>query len=73
MARTSKARSEAIDNMAGGELTDRITSRERTILGALPPAFTTWGNSEKIAVGVAYGADENLVEAGTNLLLTENR
>jgi hypothetical protein len=73
MARTSKARSEAIDNMYGGELTDRITSRERTIDGALPPAFTTWGNSEKIAVGTAYGTDENLVEAGTNLLLTENR
>jgi hypothetical protein len=73
MARTSKARSEAIDNMFGGTSTDRITSRERTIDGSLPPAFTTWGNAEKIAVGVAYGADENLVVAGTNLLLTERR
>lgn len=76
MARTSKARSEAIDNMFSGvvgELSDRITSRERTIDGALPPAFTTWGNSENIAAGTDYSADENLVEAGTNLLATENR
>ncbi len=71
MARTSKARSEAIDNMYGGASTDRITSRERTIDGALPPAFTTWGNTENIAVGVDYGADENLVAVATNLLANE--
>jgi hypothetical protein len=70
MARTSKARSEAIDNIAAGSA---IYSRERTIDGSLPPAFTTWGNAEKIAVGVAYGADENLVATGVNLLLTERR
>jgi hypothetical protein len=76
MARTVKARSEAVDNMYSGvvgELSDRITSRERTIDGALPPDFTTWGNSENIASGVDYSADENLVEAGTNLLATERR
>lgn len=68
MARTSKARSEAIDNIAVGSA---ITTRERTILGALPPAFTTWGNTENIQVGVDYSADENLVATATNLLLTE--
>jgi hypothetical protein len=70
MARTSKARSEAIDNIASGSA---ITTRERTINGALPPAQTTWGNAEKIAVATAYGADENLVATATNLLLTERR
>ena len=73
MARTNRARSEAIDNMWGGASTDRITSRERTIDGALPPDFTTWGNSENIAIGTDYSADENLVVSGTNLLLTERR
>lgn len=68
MARTSKARSEAIDNIAVGSA---ITTRERTINGALPPAFTTWGNTENIQVGVDYSADENLVVTATNLLLTE--
>lgn len=78
MARTSKARSEAIDNIALGGGTARITSRERTVpdlsgaaAGALPPAFTTWGNTENIAVGTDYGADENLVVSGTDLLLAE--
>lgn len=70
MARTSKARSEAIDNIAVGSA---ISTRERTISGALPPAFTTWGNTENIAVGTDYGADENLVVTATNLLLTERR
>lgn len=70
MARTSKARSQAIDNIASGSA---ITSRERTINGALPPANTTWGNTENIAVGTDYGADENLVATGVNLLLTERR
>lgn len=68
MARTSKARSEAIDNIAVGSA---ITTRERTIAGGLPPAMTTWGNTENIAVGTDYSADENLVAVGTNLLATE--
>jgi hypothetical protein len=71
MARSYKARTQAVDNQFGGASTDRVTSQERTINGSLPPATSTWGNAEKIAVGVAYGADENLVVAGTNLLLTE--
>jgi hypothetical protein len=68
MARTNKARSEAIDNIAVGSA---ISSRERTISGALPPDTTTWGNTENIQVGVDYSADENLVVVGTNLLATE--
>jgi hypothetical protein len=68
MARTSKSRSEAIDNIAVGSA---ISSRERTINGALPPAFTTWGNTENIQVGVDYSADENIIVTATNLLLTE--
>ncbi len=75
MARTVKARREAYDNIAVGSA---ISTRERTVpdlsavaAGALPPAFTTWGNTEKIAVGVAYGADENLVAVATNLLTGE--
>ena len=48
-----------------------MTSQERTIAGSLPPSTATWGNAEKIAVGVAYGADENIVVVGTNLLLAE--
>lgn len=70
MARTNKARSEAIDNIAVGSA---ISSRERTISGALPPDQTTWGNTENIAVGSDYGADENLVVVGTNLLAAELR
>ncbi len=75
MARTVRARSEAVDNIAAGAA---ITTRERTVPGdnnpaggALPPAFTTWGNTENIAVGVDYSADENIVVTATNLLLTE--
>lgn len=75
MARTSKARREAYDNIAVGS---EISTRERTIpdqtgvkAGALPPAFTTWGNTENISVGTDYGADENLVVVGTNLLAGE--
>jgi hypothetical protein len=70
MARTNKARSEAIDNIAVGSA---ISSRERTISGALPPDQTTWGNTENIAVGSDYSADENLVAVGTNLLAAERR
>lgn len=70
MARTVKARSEAIDNIAVGSA---ITSKERIISGALAPATATWGNTENIAVGTDYSADENLVVSGTNLLLAERR
>jgi hypothetical protein len=41
--------------------------------GTAPPAFTTWGNTENIAVGTDYSADENLVVSGTNLLAVERR
>lgn len=68
MARTYKARSQAIDNIAVGSA---ITSQERTINGALPPSTSVWGNGENIAVGTDYSADENIVVTATNLLLTE--
>ena len=71
MARTYKARTQAIDNQGLNGTTDRVTSQERTILGSLPPATSTWGNAENIAIATAYGADENLVVSGTNLLGTE--
>lgn len=70
MARTNKARSEAIDNIAIGSA---ISSRERTINGALPPDRTTWGNTENIQVGVDYSADENLIVVATDLLAAERR
>lgn len=68
MARTYRARSQAIDNIAVGSA---ISSQERTINGSLPPATATWGNTENIAVGTDYSADENIVVTATNLLLTE--
>lgn len=68
MARTYKARSQAIDNIAVGSA---ISSQERTINGALPPSTSTWGNTENISVGTDYGADENLVVKATNLLAAE--
>lgn len=68
MGRTNKARTEAYDNIAVGSA---ISTRERTISGALPPATTTWGNTENIQNGTDYSADENLVVAGTNLLAIE--
>jgi hypothetical protein len=75
MSRTSKARGEAYDNIA---VASAISTRERTLpgdlnpaAGALPPAFTTWGNTENIAVGTDYSADENIVVVATNLLLRE--
>ena len=67
MARTVKSRKEAYDNIAVGSA---ISSRERTIEGALPPDFTAVGNSEKIAVGSSYGA-ERVIVAGTALLAGE--
>lgn len=54
MARTVKARREALDNIASGSA---ISSRERTINGALPPDFTVYGNTENIAVGSDYGQE----------------
>ena len=68
MARTVKSRREAYDNIAVGSA---ITSREKTIAGALPPDFTTFGNSENIAVGTDYSADENIVVVATNMLAGE--
>jgi hypothetical protein len=69
MARTVKARTHCVDNVAVAS----AMGVERTIDGAAPPTFTTWGNTEKIAVATAYGADENLVVSGTNLLAVERR
>ncbi len=71
MARTYKARTQAIDNQGPAGGSDRVTSQERTIAGSLPPSTSTWGNTENIAVGVDYGADENLVVTATNLLAAE--
>jgi hypothetical protein len=69
MALTVKARSVAIDNIAVGSA---ITTHERTIAGQAPSTVTdTWGNTENIAVGTDYSADENIVVKATNLLLTE--
>jgi hypothetical protein len=67
MSITSKARKLEYDNIAVGS----ATGTERTIAGSAPPAFTTWGNTENIAVGTDYSADENLVVVGTNLLAGE--
>ncbi len=69
MARTMKARSQAVDNIAVGSA---ITTHERTIAGQAPSTVTdTWGNTENIAVGTDYSADENIIAVGTNLILTE--
>lgn len=63
MSRVSKGRREAYDNIAVGSA---ITTRERTINGALPPNFTAVGNTENIAVGSDYG--EERVVAGSALM-----
>jgi hypothetical protein len=67
MARTEKAKSIAIDNIAVGSV---ITTRERTINGALPPDFTAVGNSEKVAVGSSYGTERHISGSTVG---TENR
>jgi hypothetical protein len=67
MARVEKGRQEAYDNATVG---NAITSRERTISGALPPDFTTDGNGENIAVGSDYG--EERVIYGSALPEDEN-
>lgn len=56
MSRVSKERTEAYDNIAAGSA---ITSRERTINGALPPNQTTYGNIENITVAVDYGQEND--------------
>lgn len=63
MSRVSKGRREAYDNIAVGSA---ITTRERTINGALPPTSTAVGNTENIAVGSDYG--EERVVAGSALM-----
>jgi hypothetical protein len=66
VARVSKGRTEAIDNIA---VASAISTREKTIEGALPPATTSVGNSENIAVAADYG--EERVIAGSLLMETE--
>lgn len=68
MGRTYKARTQAYDNIA---VAAANSAQERTINGSLPPSTSTKGNTENIAVGVDYSADENLIVAGTNLLAIE--
>lgn len=60
MARVSKGRREAYDNIAVGSA---ISSRERTISGALPPDQTTVGNIENIAVGSDFGEERVIAGA----------
>lgn len=67
MSRVSKGRREAYDQIAVGSA---ITSRERTISGALPPDQTAVGNTENIAVGSDYG--EERVVSGAALLEGED-
>ena len=68
MARTEKSRSVAIDNIAVGSA---ISSRERTIAGALPPDFTAIGNGENIQVATDYGAENQQV--GVDIIAAELR
>lgn len=68
MARTYKARTQAYDNIA---VASAVTTQERVISGATGPDTSTWGNTENIAVGTDYSADENLVAVATNLLANE--
>lgn len=58
MARTVKDRREAYDNIAIGSA---VSSRERTINGGLPPDFTTYGNTENVAVGSDYGQENQQI------------
>lgn len=66
MSRTVKSRREAYDNIAAGSA---ISSRERTIAGALPPNSTAVGNIENIAVASDYGNER--VVAGSTLMAGE--
>lgn len=74
MARDSRSRREAYDNIQVGGGVGIVTTRERTVpdlsgskAGALPPAFTTFGNTENISVANDY-APERIIVAGTALL-----
>lgn len=64
MARTHRSRREAYDNIAVGSA---ITTRERTIAGALPPTFN-YGAKDNIAVGNTNAAERIIVK--TTVLLT---
>ena len=67
MARTNRSRREAYDNIAVGSA---ISTRERTISGALPPNQTTIpGSGENIAVASDYGAERAV--AGSTLMAGE--
>ena len=50
MSRTVRNRKEAFDNPGVGQA---ITSRERTIAGALPPSFN-YGGLDRLAVGSSF-------------------
>lgn len=57
MSHVVKGRRTALDNIASGSA---ITTRERTINGALPPDFTAVGNNENIASGSDYGEERTV-------------
>lgn len=67
MARTVRSRREAYDNIAVGSA---ITTRERTISGALPPSFN-YGAKDNISVGNSNAAERIIVK--TTALLTGER
>lgn len=73
MARTVKARTTCVDNIAVASAMgiERTLPSDGVQPGIAPPAFTTWGNTENISVGVDYSADENLIAVGTDLLAKE--
>ncbi len=67
MARTSRGRRKSYDNIAVGSA---ISSKERTINGALPPSFVdTIGGIENIAVAADYGAERTV--SGSALMTGE--
>jgi hypothetical protein len=67
--RPVRARREAYDDIATGGGTAVITTRERTIAGALPPSFS-YGGKDNIAVGSPIGAEKVIVK-GTTLMTGE--
>lgn len=60
MSHVKKGRQIAYDNIA---VASAITSVERTINGAAPPANTTIGNGENIQVGVDYGEERTVASS----------
>ena len=58
MARTVRSRREAYDNVAVGS---QVTTRERTIAGALPPSFN-YGAKDNISVGNTNAAERIIVK-----------